>query len=221
MTGSVLFVFLLAGVQAVSLAAQETLSVASEAAGNGGHAAGASAADARLDAVREGLLRRAGAHLAEENPWQALRDYRRVGESSAAPSQDVDLQFGLARTFLMLGHADIAMDHYRAAAKLQQGALDPGLQVRILLRAARFKKALAVSSEAVRRARNPSAELLAAHASAHFRVQRTGEAANFYRRVLLKDPLHAEAHLRLGSGLLNPRQVKLGDELLRGSQLWI
>ena len=66
---------------------------------------------------------------------------------------------------------------------------------------------------------------MAAHASALFRVQRTVDAAGVYQRLLLRVPRHAEAHLRLGSGLLPPRHapyvksISDGIRLLRGGEL--
>jgi tetratricopeptide (TPR) repeat protein len=60
----------------------------------------------------------------------------------------------------------------------------------------------------------PNAELLAARGSALFRVQRIDDAAAAYRAALVLDPGIAEAHLRLGSGLLPPQSAQIGPELI-------
>jgi hypothetical protein len=93
---------------------------------------------------------------------------------------------------------------YARAARLREPASSraAALEVRSLLRSRDFDGAVAVSSVALERVPEPGAELIASHASALFRLQRTDEAARAYRRVLELAPLHAEAHVRLGSGLI-------------------
>ncbi|HEB54076.1 MAG TPA: tetratricopeptide repeat protein, partial [bacterium] len=78
---------------------------------------------------------------------------------------------------------------------------------------------------AVRRSRSylqrvaePAAMLWSARGSALFRVQRPGDAADAYRRVIALDGRCAEAHLRLGSGLLEPRTVEIPVELRQAVQ---
>ncbi len=166
--------------------------------------------------VRRGLLLRVRTHLRREDPWSAIQALRRLAKIAPDAATDRDLQVGLARTFLMLGQARPALAHVRKAAKLPGAESLTALRLSILLRAARFDRALELSTAAVAASKNPEAELLAVHASALFRVQRTREAAGFYQRVLGKDPLHAEAHVRLGSGLSPPRKVVVIPEILAG-----
>ncbi|MCC6785718.1 MAG: tetratricopeptide repeat protein, partial [Planctomycetes bacterium] len=101
--------------------------------------------------------------------------------------------------------------------------------IRALIRDRRFTDAVRHSDDAVERAvaeRGEAAvEVLAAQASALYRVQRNDEAAQIYRRVLEVDPLHEEAHIRLGSGLTAPRSfapaagLRLGIAALRAGRL--
>jgi len=163
--------------------------------------------------LRRDLLRRARRYLGRENPWRAVLDLQRLATVVPEPLQDADLQQSLARTYLMLGHARTALAHLRHAARVAPSEQLTALKVRILLRGARFHRALAVSTAAVAANKDASAELLAAHASALFRLQRIAEAAARYRQVLERDPLHAEAHLRLGSGLSPPREAKVIPEI--------
>ncbi len=164
---------------------------------------------------RQDLLRRARRYLQQEDPWQAVVELRRLEAAVTDPLSDGDLQEGLARSFLMLGHSRTALGHLRRALGTSgaPGESLTALQVRILLRGARFQRALEVSTAAVAASARPTAELLAAHASALFRLQRVAESANAYRRVLERDPLHAEAHLRLGSGLQSPQVAKRIPEI--------
>ena len=84
--------------------------------------------------------------------------------------------------------------------------------MRALIRDRRFAEAVAASTDWVGEG-EAGVELLAAHASALYRVQRNAESAQTYRAVLVLDPLHEEAHARLGSGLTAPRTIARGPEL--------
>ncbi|MHC4514722.1 MAG: hypothetical protein ACYTGW_20405 [Planctomycetota bacterium] len=198
-----------------ALTAQVPVVSAKQAAADAARARPASHAKTAA-AVRRNLLERSQRYLDREDPWRAVLDLKRLAETVPDADRDRELQLGLAHTFLMLGHSRPALTHLRKAAKASAGEDLSALKVRILLRAARFKQALEVSSAAVAARKNPDAELLAAHASALFRLQRVREAARFYRRVLRLVPLHAEAHLRLGSGLAQPRKARVTREIEAG-----
>ena len=143
----------------------------------------------------EGLLR-------VEDPLSAWRVFR---DAQASDDQALERSLGLGRSHLMLGHADHATaygEHAIAAAPGRQDAM--ALVVRALIRARRFDDAVTRSRAFLERAQAPTVELLAARGSALFRVQRTGHAAEVYRQVVARDDRCAEAHLRLGSGLIDP-----------------
>jgi tetratricopeptide (TPR) repeat protein len=113
------------------------------------------------------------------------------------------VRLGLGRAHLLLGEPAIAAAYARAILGDEpRHDAARGLLVRALLRARRFREALEASAPPA--GTKVGVEGLAAQASALFRLQRNEEAERAYRRVLLLDPLHAEAHLRLGSGLTAP-----------------
>lgn len=147
--------------------------------------------------------------LEREDPVSAWRAFRRAIDSEPQPAQ-----IGLGRAHLMLGNSQFACSYAEAALRAlptdQQGM---ALCVRALIRARAFDEAVTRAGSFVRRTLDPDPELLAARASALFRVQRIDEAAAGYRDVIALDPLHAEGHLRLGSGLLPPVVVTITDEL--------
>ncbi len=156
-----------------------------------------------------------GAYLLRcEDPLRALDVFR---TALARDSADADVLVGAGRCHLLLGDPGIALAYARAVL-----ADEPthdraiGLEVRALMRARRFREAVDRSTRAVSR-RDPGVETLAAHASALFRTQRNDDAARFYHRVLALDPLYAEAHLRLGSGLTAPRVSEIGTDLEQGT----
>lgn len=148
------------------------------------------------------LVVEARKHLEHEDPLRALTAFAAVRAMS--PS-DHSGMMGLAETWLLLGKPGLAARYIEAVRREDPRREDAiAVHVRVLIRAAKFDRAVNMSTLAIERTRKPSAALLAAHASALFRVQRTVAAARAYQRVLAIDPLHAEAHLRLGSGLLPP-----------------
>jgi tetratricopeptide (TPR) repeat protein len=142
---------------------------------------------------------------------QALATFRKL---RAEYPDDVEGLLGLGEAHLRLGHADLAAVYARSAG-LHPDARGraTALEVQALLRARSFERALEVSSAAVAELEDPGPELLAAYASALFRLQRTSDAAAAYRRVLAEVPLHPEAHVRLGSGLIEPGDVPFLPEL--------
>jgi len=145
-----------------------------------------------------------GAELLErEDPTGALQAFRQaVGEPLPSPADGL---LGLGRAHLMLGRSHEALRYGEAV--LQQTPRHGeamALVVRALIRSRQFDEAVHRSALFLRRSETPTAELQAARASALFRVQRTDEAATVYQQVLQLDQQHAEAHLRLGSGLLAP-----------------
>jgi len=140
--------------------------------------------------------------LDREDPVGAWRAFRRAIELDAQPQP---AQIGLGRAHLMLGNSLFATSYAEAALRAlpssQQGM---ALCVRALIRSRAFDEAVTRATSFVARTFDPDPELLAARASALFRVQRIDEAAAGYQDVIALDPLHAEGHLRLGSGLLPP-----------------
>ncbi len=149
--------------------------------------------------------------LLREDPlaaWRVFRDARPVG------AQFLERSLGLGRAHLMLGNADSAVAYGESsltAAPDRQDAM--ALMVRSLIRSRRFEDAVEMSTAYLERAASPSARLLAARGSSLFRVQQTSAAAEVYRRVVAADRDHAEAHLRLGSGLTDPVVVAIPPKL--------
>lgn len=153
--------------------------------------------------------------LRREDPVSALAHFR---ELRALAPDDVAGLIGLGETRLCFGDPATALRYAGAALALAPrhgGAL--ALRVRALLRARHFDEATAFAREAVQRATEESPDLLAAFASALFRTQQVEESARVYQRVLELDPDHAEAHLRLGSGLLGSRTAVILPQLEAGA----
>lgn len=149
--------------------------------------------------------------LTAEDPLVSWRTFQAVAVQ--APGS-VDGAVGLGRAHLLLGRAATAIayaENVLAQEAARQDAMT--LAVRARIRARQFERAVRAAEGFVARTDEPGAELLAAAASAQFRVQRTDDAAATYRRVLDRDPLHAEAHLRLGSGLSAPCAATIGPEI--------
>jgi tetratricopeptide (TPR) repeat protein len=114
----------------------------------------------------------------------------------------------------MLGRSTFAEAYADAALLADPGDLEGmALGIRALIRARQFDTAVERAAAYLLRAGRPDAELLAANASALFRVQRIDDAAAAYRQVVGLDALHAESHLRLGSGLLPPVAVSRPEKL--------
>ena len=149
--------------------------------------------------------------LEAEDPVVSWRTFQAA--ALAAPSNE-DARIGLGRAHLLLGRASIAQA-YADQALLSDAQSEPAmtLAVRARIRARQFEAAMQCAADYTGRIVAPSAPLLAAQASALFRVQRTEDAGLVYKAVIERDPLHAEAHLRLGSGLMNPRTVVIGLEI--------
>ncbi len=158
------------------------------------------------------LLVRAGEHaLKVEDPvasWRAFQD-----ALIASPVHE-EARIGLGRAHLLLCRAQIALA-YAEQALTTDALSEPAmtLAIRARIRARMFDQATASAEEYVARLDFPSAPLLAAQASSLFRVQRNEEAAQTYREVLQRDPMHPEAHLRLGSGLSAPGEAAISDSL--------
>ncbi len=161
-------------------------------------------------APRTSLVEHGLALLEHEDPLAAIDSLRLA---SAVGTDEPAILVGLGRAHLLLGEAEVARRY--ALAALAEDADDDGalaLRVRSLLRERHFREAVDLSARLVAAGRG-GVETLAAHGSALFRVQRNEEAAAVYRRVLTLDPDHAEAHLRLGSGLTSPCQAPIGVDL--------
>jgi hypothetical protein len=157
------------------------------------------------------LLAAGDALLQAEDPVLAWSAFRAAMRDGAPPAP---CHLGLGRAHLMLGESAFALAHAEAALRVVAGNEDGmALCIRALIRARRFDEAVARAGVFTARVDAPGSGLLAARASALFRVQRIDDAASGYRRVVARDPLHAEANLRLGSGLLPPGPAPVGDEL--------
>ncbi len=160
---------------------------------------------------RPSWLERGSALLDAEDPvraWQAFIVATAIGPTA------VDRSIGLGHSHLMLGHSKFATaygEHAVAAAPGRQDAM--ALTIRALIRGREFDEAVRRSRAFTTRVTVLSPELLAARGSALFRVQRTSDSAKAYRQTVLLDQHHAEAHLRLGSGLLDPVKVVIPAEL--------
>lgn len=158
------------------------------------------------------VLVRAGERALEiEDPiasWRAFQD-----ALLASPVHE-EARIGLGRAHLLLGRAPIALAYAEQALTtdaMSEQAMT--LAIRARIRARLFDQATASAEEYVSRIDSPGAPLLAAQASSLFRVQRNEEAAHTYRSVLQRDPMHSEAHLRLGSGLSAPCDATITDSL--------
>jgi tetratricopeptide (TPR) repeat protein len=150
--------------------------------------------------------------LDREDPTGAWRAFRRA--AMEASKDDAVCQVGLGRAHLMLGRSTFANSYAEAAIATDPNNQDAmALCVRALIRARAFDEAVQRASVFLLRTKEPEAELLASRASALFRVQRTDEAAAAYRLVVGLDRGNAEAHLRLGSGLLPPATVEIDTRL--------
>jgi tetratricopeptide (TPR) repeat protein len=156
-------------------------------------------------------LRHGSGLLDSEDPlgaWDAFRRARATG------GDELGCHVGLGRAHLMLGRSTFAIAYAEAALAISGASQDAmALCVRALIRGRAFEDAVRRAGVFVRRANEPNGELLAAQGSALFRVQRIDEAAAAYRRVGALEPTNAEAHLRLGSGLLPPTEVTIPREL--------
>jgi tetratricopeptide (TPR) repeat protein len=140
----------------------------------------------------------------------AARDFRKAAlDDAMGPEPFV----GMGRALLLQGSAEAALGCARDALRVQPDFVPAvALAVRSLIRLRQFDAALLESRMAVKDL-DPDPELLAAHASALYRVQRNEEAAAVYREVLVLDPWNEEAHVRLGSGLSAPRRIEVGPKL--------
>jgi hypothetical protein len=158
--------------------------------------------------------------LEHEDPvtaWQAFRELLRlVDDETASAGMRLDGELGVGRVHLMLGHSAFALAYAESALASSPARVDAmALCVRALIRDRQFDEAVDRAAFFLARVGRQDAELLAARGSALFRVQRIEDAAEVYRAVTALDPLSAEAHLRLGSGLLPPSTVVIGRELER------
>ena len=151
--------------------------------------------------------------LEAEDPVRAWRAFLSI---DAASPLGVDRSIGLGRSHLMLGHSGFATvygEHAIAAAPSRQDAM--ALTVRALIKAREFDEAVRRSGTFSSQVGILTADLLAARGSALFRVQQTADSAKAYKQAVALDQHHAEAHLRLGSGLLDPVKIVVQRELRR------
>ncbi len=146
--------------------------LASQSAGS--FAASPSAAPVANGALSR-LVKEGWASLEREDPVRALKVFREV--CHRAPSSQ-EGKIGMAETYLFLGKPSLArryIETVRRQAPDDQDAM--ALHVRILIRESQFDLALRMSSRGLKKFKQPAADLMAAHASALFRVQRTDDAA--------------------------------------------
>jgi tetratricopeptide (TPR) repeat protein len=139
------------------------------------------------------------AALEAEHPVLARDLYRQLLAESPGDRRGLH---GLGRTWLLLGRAFEARCYAEALIETLPDDTDAHeLLVRSLLLGLDHQASLDAAERAMRLVSTPTAGLHAAHGSALFRMRRNLEAASAYRLALGSDPNHAEAHLRLGSGL--------------------
>jgi len=137
-----------------------------------------------------------------EDPVLSLQSWQRL---KSLVHNDARVLTGLGRSHLQLGRAQLALVYADAAlVEAPTASSAQALKIDALLRCRLFERALATARDAVSNSTSLDAPLLASYASALFRMQQNDEAAAVYRKVLTLDSHHAEAHLRLGSGLLAP-----------------
>ncbi len=152
--------------------------------------------------------------LARDDVLAALDVYRRL---RVVDPEAVEGLVGLGQVYLRLGRARIALKYAKTAvSRYPDHSPSAALHVESLIRARMFERAEAVADRYLRIVSRPCAKLISAHASAMFRVQRIDDATRGYQRVLMLDARHPEAHLRLGSGLLGPREIKRTERLREG-----
>jgi len=145
--------------------------------------------------------------LEREDPLAAWRVFYAAQPIGA---ELVERSLGLGRSYLMLDDADRAIELGELAVVAAPERQDVmALTVRSLIRSRRFDDAARRSRRYVARSAAPTADLLAARGSALYRVHRPSDAADFYRRAVALDQDHAEAHLRLGTGLSDPVVVSI------------
>ncbi len=151
--------------------------------------------------------------LASEDPLAGLEVFRELRRRDSGNQASL---IGLGRSHLLLARPWIAL-RYADAALLHDAHNDEawGLKIRAMLRGRAFRKALHLA-EAEVDSGHRGVELLAAYASALFRMQKNDEAGEVYHEVLRLDSRYAEAHLRLGSGLTAPRRVAISNNLTAG-----
>jgi tetratricopeptide (TPR) repeat protein len=162
-------------------------------------------------APRVSWLARGEELLLREDPVGAWRAFTSAWQDG---DRGVDCRLGLGRVHLMLGRASEALGEAEAAlaaAPRHQSVM--ALQIAAQIRARDFEGAARTAERHLRAVDGPGSDLLAAQGSAWFRLQRIDEAAEAYRLVVGLDREHAEANLRLGSGLLPPTEVRVGAEL--------
>jgi tetratricopeptide (TPR) repeat protein len=172
---------------------------------------------ARSDPGALRLASEGRAALEKEDPLVALDRFRLL---RALAPEDPQGLLGLGEAHLMLGEPEIGR-RYALAARTRGAdpALAASLEVRCLVRARDFEGAVTAAASALARpGAGDCVELLAAYGSALFRCQRVEEAARVYLKVQELRPDHAEAHLRLGSGLLPPAAVVIGPGLEAAAQ---
>jgi tetratricopeptide (TPR) repeat protein len=158
--------------------------------------------------------------LAAGDPVLAFAAYRAMQMRAGTSVRDRHAaRLGLGRCWLMVAEPELALAYADALiAERGDDAAAWALRVRALLRDGDFSLALQAADEATARvAADP--ELRAARAAALFRNQRLSEAEAEYRSVLREDPIHAEALVRLGTGLLPPRPAAPAPELHEAASL--
>ncbi len=183
-----------------------------QAAPNGESGGVEPAAAGRGDSIAD-LVATGEQALQIEDPVLSWRTFQAVGALAPGLADGV---IGLGRAHLLLGRATVAVAYADSALRLDAARQEAmTLAVRARIRAREFDDAVRSAASFVARVADPGPELLAAQASALFRIQRTDEAATVYRLVLQHDAVHPEAHLRLGSGLSSPCTARITPALRR------
>ncbi len=155
----------------------------------------------------ESLLRRGESALEAGDPGLAFAAWRQLNLLAVSRPELLDeAELGLGRSWLMIGKTDLALGYARQI--LRRSPREPGawaLLVRALLRSGDFPGALAKAREGADLGLKKDSDFRAAHASALYRNQKLGEARHEYQILLKENPLHPEALVRMGTGLIEPR----------------
>lgn len=149
------------------------------------------------------------------DPALALASYRALLlQARHRPELLLPARLGLAKSWLLAGRPRLALCYADDLITNHPAAPEGwAMRVRALLLKGDFRAALAAGRAAERRIGLDHPDLRAAHAAALFRNRRLPEAERGYRHVLASEPLHVEALIRLGTGLLPPRAAGVPERL--------
>ncbi len=161
------------------------------------------------------------AALEAGDPGAAFAAWRSLNLRAVAQPELLDeAELGLGRTWLMIGKTDIALGYARQVlGREARSAGGYALLVRALLRKGDFPGALRQARRGAELGLLRNLGFRAAHASALYRNQKLQEARKEYVILLKQNPLHPEALVRMGTGLIEPRPAPAAPSLRRAVAL--